>query len=311
MFYYTLKRLLYMVPILMGVTFLTFLLFNVAGGDPALRYAGKSASEERINEIRSELGLDRPLPVQYFNFVKQIATFDFGRSWATRQSISQMITDGIGATVSVTLPAFAFSVTFCIFLALFTAFFRGTPFDKGVMVTCLGLLSVSSLAYILAFQYVLAFQGNIFPISGWDPSWTGRWPYLYLPWIILFILQLGPSILIYRTVISEESMQDYARTARAKGLSLRVVYGRHILRNALIPIITIIVIEMPFLLTGSVLIENFFGIPGVGGMAIKALNESDFPVIKAVTVISAIIYMLFNVTADILYGLVDPRVKVS
>jgi peptide/nickel transport system permease protein len=300
-----------MLPILFGVTLLTFVLFNLFGGDPALRYAGKAANPERVAEIRAELGLDRSVFEQYLFHVQQIATFDYGRSWSTKQGVSTMISDGIGATLSLTLPAFVASAVFCLLLALFAAYWRGTWIDKGVVISCLGLLSVSSLVYVLTLQYFLGFQLGWFPISGWDPSWTGRWEYLMLPWLILFVLSLGPNILIYRAVIVEESLQDYARTARAKGLANRLVYGRHVLKNALIPIITVLVIEMPFLITGSVVIENFFGIPGIGGITVKALNDSDFPVIKAMTVISAMLYMVFNLLADILYAWADPRIKLG
>lgn len=300
-----------MIPILIGVTLLTFILFNVLGGDPAQRFAGKHATVETVQSIRVELGLDRSLPEQYLFFVKQIATSDYGRSWASKQLISTMIGDGLGATLSLTAPAFVASVVFCILLALFSVYGRGTILDRGTVVVCLALLSISSLVYILGLQYVLAFQHGLFPISGWDPSWTGRWEYLTLPWIILFVLSLGPNILIYRTVILDEAFQDYVRTARAKGLKESKIYVKHVLKNAMIPIITVIVIEMPFLITGSVLIENFFGIPGLGGTLIKALNDSDFPTIKAFTVISALTYMVFNLLADVLYSVVDPRVKLG
>lgn len=300
-----------MIPILIGVTLLTFMLFNIFGGDPAQRFAGKHATAEQVQTIRAELGLDRSLPQQYLFFVKQIVTVDYGRSWASKQLISTMIADGLGATLSLTAPAFFASIFFCVGLALFAVWGRGTIFDKGTVVTCLALLSISSLVYILALQYLLAFKGGLFPISGWDPSWIGRWEYLYLPWIILFVLSLGPNILIYRTVIMDEVFQDYVRTARAKGVTEKLIFSKHVLKNAMIPIITVVVIEMPFLITGSVLIENFFGIPGLGGTLIKALNDSDFPTIKAFTVISALAYMVFNLLADVLYSIVDPRVKLG
>ena len=300
-----------MMPILIGITLLTFALFNMFGGDPALRFAGKYATPAQLQTVRAELGIDRPLPQQYLFFLKQIVTMDFGRSWATKQTIGTMVNDGVSATLSLTAPSFAFSVVFCIGLALLAAYKRGKWIDRSIVIACLGLMSISSLAYILVIQNILAFQWNVFPISGWDPSWTGRWEYLMLPWIILFILNLGPSILVYRTVILDEAHQDYARTARAKGLSTTKVYWKHILKNAMIPIITLIVIEMPFLITGAVLVENFFGIPGLGGMLVKALSDSDFPVVKAMTVIVSILYMLFNLIADLLYSAVDPRIKLG
>jgi len=300
-----------MIPILFGVTLLTFVLFNMLGGDPALRFAGRHATAEQVQAIRVELGLDQPLPVQYARFVKQIVTLDFGRSWASKQKISTILNDGLSATLCLTIPPFFFGIVFCVGLALFTAYFRGTVLDKGVVITCLGLLSISSLVYILALQYLLAYQAGLFPISGWDPSWTDRWEYLTLPWIILFVLNLGSSILVYRTVILDEAYQDYVRTARAKGLSSTSVFTRHVLKNAMIPIITVVVIEMPFLITGSILIESFFGIPGLGGHLVKALNDSDFPVVKAMTVIISLSYMVFNLLSDILYAVVDPRIKLS
>jgi peptide/nickel transport system permease protein len=298
-----------MVPTLFGVTLLTFLLFNVFGGDPAQRYAGKHATAEQVALIKTELGLDRSLPEQYIFFLKQIVTFDYGRSWASKQAISTMISDGIGATLSVTIVPFFAGIVVCTIFGLLCTYFRKSIFDNGIVVICLALLSISSLVYILAMQNVLAYQFGMFPISGWDPSWTERWQYLTLPWLILFVLNLGSGILFYRTIFMDEVFQDYVRTARAKGLNSKTVYLKHILKNALIPIITIVVIEIPFLITGTVLIESFFGIPGLGGIVIKALQDSDFPVIKAMTVISAILYMLFNLVSDIMYTIVDPRVK--
>jgi peptide/nickel transport system permease protein len=300
-----------MIPILFGVTLITFILFNVLIGDPAVRFAGRHATAERVATIKAELGLDRSLPEQYVFFVKQVVTLDFGRSWATKQQISTMIDDGFSATISLTAPPFIFGVFFSVALAMVASYFRGKFFDKAVVVTCLALLSISSLVYILGLQYGFAYKLGLFPISGWDPSWTGRWQYLALPWIILFVLLLGGNILVYRSVILDEAYQDYVRTARSKGLSNSSVYARHILKNAMIPIITVVVIEMPFLITGSVLIENFFGIPGLGGMLVKALNESDFPVIKAMTVIISIAYMFFNLLSDILYSVVDPRIRLG
>jgi len=300
-----------MVPTLLGVTLLTFVLFNVLMKDPATRFAGKNATAERVETIRAELGLDRSLPEQYIFFLKQVVTVDFGRSWSTKQQISTMIDDGFSATLCVTVPPFIAAIIASVALAMAAAYRRGSSFDKGIVVTCLAFLSVSSLVYILALQYGLAYKLGLFPISGWDPSWSGRWPYLVLPWIILFLLTLGVDILLYRSVILDETYQDYVRTARAKGLSGLSVFSRHILKNALIPIITNVVIEMPFLITGSVLVENFFGIPGLGGMLVQALHESDLPVIKAMTVIISIAYMVFNLISDLLYSAADPRIRLS
>ncbi len=308
---YIFRRTIYMLPILFGITVITFVLFNMMSGDVAVRFAGRHATTEQVANIKAELGLDKSLPMQYLNYVRQIATFDYGRSWSTKQEVSTMIAEGVVPTLSLTVLPFVASIIFCIGLALYAAYFRGTIFDKGIVVTCLGLMSISSLVYILALQYFFAYYLGLFPISGWDPSWTGRWAYLVLPWIILFVLTLGPNILVYRSVILDEAFQDYVRTARAKGLTTSAVFAKHILKNAMIPIITIIIIDMPFLITGSVLIENFFGIPGLGGMVVKSLWESDFPTLKALTVVTSIAYMFFNLLSDVLYSVVDPRINLS
>jgi peptide/nickel transport system permease protein len=306
---YVSRRLVYMVPILFGVTLLTFVLFNVVGGDPAAQAAGRHASEEQIQIFRKELGLDRPLPMQYLFFLQQIATLDFGRSWATKQEILTMFSDGVGPSLSLTLPAFLLAQIITIALALLLARYRGTHFDRATKISCLALMSMSSLVYILWGQYVLAFQWGLFPISGWDASLTGRWEYLGLPILIFVLLSLGGNILFYRTVFLDEIYHDYVRTARAKGLGETTILFRHVLRNALIPIITRVVLQMPFLILGSLLLESFFGIPGVGNLVVSAIQNADFPVLKAMTFLTAALYMVFQLISDVLYAVVDPKVQ--
>lgn len=306
---YIVRRIAYMIPILIGVTLITFLLFNVVGGDPAAQAAGKHASVEQIETIRRELGLDRPLPMQYLFYLKQIVTFDFGRSWSTKQEIATMFFDGVGPSLSLTLPAFLISQAITLALSLILARWRGTRFDKSAKVFCLAMMSMSSLVYILWGQFVLAFQWNLFPISGWDSSWAGRWEYLGLPTVIFVLLSLGGNVLFYRTVFLDEIYHDYVRTARAKGLSEGKILFKHVFRNALIPIITHVILQMPFLILGSLLLESFFGIPGIGGLVVQAIQNADFPVIKAMTFLSAILYMVFQLVSDVLYAVVDPKVQ--
>lgn len=305
------RRLLYMIPILFGVTLVTFVLFNVAGGDPAARAVGRYATAEQITVMRQQMGLDKPLVHQYFDLVKQIFTMDFGRSWSSQQQISGLIVDGIGPSMTVTLPGFVISLLITIPLSLLLAHKRNSTFDKATLVTCLALISLSSVVYVLAGQYFLAYKLNMFPISGWDPSWDGRWQYATLPIIIMVSLSLGSYILFFRTVFLDEMYQDYVRTARSKGLSNAKILLKHVLRNALVPIITLVVLQIPFLITGSLLIESFFGIPGLGGLIFQAIQEADFPVIKAMTIISAVLYMIFQLISDVLYAVVDPKIRLS
>ncbi|MEO0336395.1 MAG: ABC transporter permease, partial [Pseudomonadota bacterium] len=251
-----------------------------------------------------------PIHEQFFGHLKQMATFDFGRSWSTKQTIRSMIYAGIDASVSLILPAFALSLIISISIALLIAFLRGSKLDQSALVICLALMSISSLVYILAGQFGMAYQMNMFPINGWDPSWIGRWQYLQLPILIFVILSLGSAVLFYRTVFLDQMYQDYVRTARSKGLTDRVILFKHVLRNAMIPIITVVVTQLPFMILGSLLLESFFGIPGLGRMIVDAIQNSDFPVIKAMTTITAILVLVFQLIADLLYAVVDPRVQV-
>ncbi len=290
---------------------MTFLIFNVVGGDPALQLAGKYATPEQVESIRHELGLDQSLFHQYLDFVKQTATLDWGRSWQTQSKISDMILSGIGPSLSLTVPAFLISFFISIMVALFSVSARGAllVWDRAISIFCLALMSISFLVYIISFQYLFAFHFRWFPLNGWDDSLMGRWGYLVLPWMISVVVSLGPNILIFRTAFLDEVIQDYVRTAQAKGVSRMILFGRHILKNAMVPVITIVVLQIPFLITGNLLLEAFFGIPGLGGLLIQAIQNADFPVVKAFTVVGSILYLFFNLVADLLYLVFDPRVE--
>lgn len=303
--------MLYTIPILIGVTLITFSLFHLVGGDPALHYAGKNANPETIASLRHELRLDRPLFSQYLFYLRQTVTFDWGHSWTTQRPIRQMFLDGLGPSLCLTLPAFIFSVVLALVFALIAARYRDRWPDRLLTVACLALMSLSFLVYIIYMQKILAFDLSLFPIYGWDPGWIDRWPYLSLGWIIYVLVSLGPKILLYKAALIEELSQDYVRTAKAKGLSDVAVYGKHILKNAMIPILTFTLWQMPSLITGSLLLEAYFGIPGLGGMLMKAIHNSDFPVIQAMTVIGSLLYIFFNLVVDVLYAALDPRVELT
>jgi len=308
---YILRRILYMVPILFGIALIVFLLFNVVGGDPVLLMVGRHATPEMIQELRHELGLDRALIYQFGDFLKQIATFDYGRSFSTKQDVMQMILRAAPVSFVVAAPGFVITIFLAIGLSLFVAFWRGTWIDKIIVISCVFLISAPSLAYILFGQYFLAYQMGWFPISGFDMSFPAVLSYIGLPMIIWLVLSVGGELRFFRTVMLDEINQDYIRTARSKGLSERVVMFKHVLKNAMIPIITSVVIEIPLLITGSLLIENFFAIPGMGSQLVDAVNTSDLPVIKAQVMVLSMLYMIFNLFTDILYSLVDPRVSLK
>jgi peptide/nickel transport system permease protein len=307
---YIIRRLLYMIPILFGITLITFLLFHVVGGDPTYQMVGKHATPQLIADLRKELGLDQPLWKQFLHYQWQILTLDFGRSYQTKQEIWTMMANTAPVSFVTAFPAFIISLVLALSLSLFLAFLRGTWVDRTVIVVCVLLISIPSLAYILFGQYYLAFKWELFPISGFEWGHTTLY-YIALPTIIFISLTLGGDLRFYRTVMLDEISQDYIRTARAKGLSENKIMFKHVLKNAMIPVITSVVISIPFLIAGTILIESFFAIPGMGSMLIDAFNNSDFPVIKAQVVVFSMLYMIFNLITDILYSLVDPRITLK
>lgn len=308
---YIVRRLLYLIPVLLGVSFIIFVLFNLVSGDPTAVLLGKNATARQMAELREQLGLNKPLLDQYFDVVRSAFTFDFGRSWATKQEISQMIIQGAYPSLTLTVPAFVFATILSLIISLVVAFYRGKGIDLFVRFMCIAGVSVSALAYILFFQYFFAYQLGWFEISGFEYGFPDFVPFIALPAIIFVLLSLGPDVRFFRTVILDEIYQDYVRTARAKGLSEVVILLKHVLRNALIPIITYVVIQIPTLILGALLLENFFSIPGLGGITLNALNSSDFPVIKAMAILSSVLYIILSLVTDVLYTFADPRVKLK
>ena len=309
---YVARRLWQLVPTLLGVILLVFFLFNWVGGDPAYVLAGKISNPEQIAAIRRELGVDRSIGVQLLVFVRQVATLDFGRSWATGELVSSILQTRVGPTLTVMVPVLVLETLLAVVLALGVAHLRGSLTDRAVMVTCTVAMSISFLVYIIVFQYVFAYLLGWFPVQGWsDHTWRNLTTYAPLPVLLAVAVGLAPSLRLYRSYFLEEVQQDYVRTARAKGLAEERILTRHVLRNALIPILTNVGIYVPGLFVGSFLLEVFFSIPGLGREVVAAVNRSDFPVVKAITVYLALVTMLVNLLVDVGYKLADPRVRLE
>jgi peptide/nickel transport system permease protein len=306
---YIIRRLWQMIPTLAGVVLLIFFLFNWVGGDPAMVLAGKISNPEQIANIRKQLGVDQPAWTQLWIFVTQIVTFDFGRSWATNELVSEIFKTRIGPTLTIMLPVLVLETTIGVVLAIGVAYVRGTLTDRMIMMVCTVAMSISFLVYIIVFQYYFGFKWGVFPVQGWSESfWKNLVTYAPLPIMLAVFVSLAPTLRLYRSFFLDEINQDYVRTARAKGLSETRVMMKHVLRNAMIPILTNIGIAIPGLFVGSFLLETFFSIPGLGREILLAVNRSDFPVIKAATVYLAMITMLINLSVDVMYKVVDPRV---
>lgn len=309
---YIVRRLWQMVPTMAGVIVMVFILFNWVGGDPAAILAGKMSSAEQIANIRHQLGIDQPYYVQLWIFLKQIVSFDFGASWSTGESVAHILTTRIGPSLMVMLPMTILETLIAIALALGIAFVRGSLTDRAVMVACTVGMSISILVYMIVFQYWFAFKWGWFPVQGWgDGFGENLFRYAPLPILIGLAVSVAPTLRLFRTFVLDEVGQDYVRTARAKGVSERRLVWVHVLRNAAIPIITYVMANLPGLLIGVFLLENFFSVPGIGREVIQAVDRSDFPVVKAVTVYVAALTMIFNLLADLLYKAADPRVQLQ
>lgn len=299
------------VPTLLGVSITIFVLFNLIGGDPAYQILGRHADPARLASLRQEYGLDQPQYIQFFEFIQQALSFNFGRSYATHQKVSDMILSGVGPSLTLTLPALFLTTVLAIWIGLFAAYFRGRIIDFLIAFLCIVGISVPILAYILGGQYFLAYRLGWFPISGFETAWPDRLDYIALPLILFVVVTLGYDTRFYRAVFLDELQKNYIITARAKGLSEWRVFSKHLLANGMVPIITNVVTEIPLLILGAFLLESFFGIPGLGGVTVDAIHNSDFPVIRAMTLLQSVLYIVGNFATDICYGLVDPRVRVS
>ena len=309
---YIIRRLWQMIPTLLGVILLIFFLFNWVGGDPAYILAGKMANPEQIENIRQQLGVDQPYYVQLGIFIQQIITFDYGVSWSTGESVSEIILTRLGPSLTIMIPFVILQTVISIILALAVASVRGSLTDRMLMMLCTIGMSISILVYIIVFQYFFAYKLGWFPVQGWGDSFSENLlKYSLLPILIMLVVSVAPTLRLYRSFILDEINQDYVRTARAKGVGEQRVLGVHVLRNASIPIITDVMSSLPALLIGAFLIERFFGIPGIGREVIIAVERSDFPVIKAITVYVAAATMIFNLMADLIYKVVDPRVQLK
>ena len=322
---YIVRRLLYAIPILIGVNLLTFMLFFVVNSpdDMARMHLGqKRVTEEAIQSWKAERGYDRPLLYNaeadglasltdtiLFQKSVKLFVFQFGSSDDGRDigyDISQRMWPSLAIAVPVLLIGLAFNISY----ALFIVFFRATYVDLGSVVLLVAMMSISGLFYIIGGQFLIGKLWHLAPISGYDQG-LNAWKFLILPVIVGVVAGIGSGTRWYRTLFLEEIGRDYVRTARAKGLSERVVLFRHVLRNALIPILTGVVVVLPLLFMGSLITESFFGIPGLGSYTIDAISNQDFAIVRAMVFLGAVLYILGLILTDISYTLVDPRVRLQ
>lgn len=321
---YVARRLGEAIPTTVGILLLTFALFNVVGGSPAEVILGKNASAESIAAFNRKWGYDKPLLIgrfgsleglgglkgcldsQFFNFVGGICKGDFGYSVENQEPVVEVLKRGIGPSLSLTVPILVGGVIVALMLALLAAALRGGWVDRTILLASAVLMSVNYVVWVLAGQFFLSFKAGLFPVWGYESAF-----YLVLPVAIGILSSLGPDVRFFRTAILDEVYKPYVLTARAKGLSPTVIMTRHVLRNALIPIVTYVSLSIPYLFTGSLLLESFFGIPGLGSVSINAIHSADMAVVRAIVVLGALLYQFVNLSTDILYAVLDPRVRIG
>ncbi len=311
MFNYFLRRLIYLIPILIGVALISFMIMHLIPGDPARVIAGVGASPEDVAAIRARLGLDRPLHEQFGTFMLGLLQGDLGRSLRTRQPVLGEIQARFFATASLALFAMLFSILISIPLGVLAATKQYSIFDNISMLGAIGGLSAPSFWLGLMLMYYLAFAVQIFPPSGMaGMPWTleGFKSYI-LPSITLGVPSAAMLARLTRSSVLEVLRQDYIRTARAKGTGERVVLYRHALKNALIPIITMAGIQLGYLLGGAVVVETVFSWPGLGRYIVSAIHFRDFPVVQGGVMFLALTFVFLNLIVDILYGIIDPRIR--
>jgi len=320
---YVLRRVAEVIPTTIGILLLSFVLFNVVGGSPAEAILGKNATRETIEAFNRKWGYDKPLLIrfegfgkfegferlfdsQFFNFVGGLAKGDLGYSIENKEPVADVLKRGLGPSLSLTVPILAGGTAIALMLAMVAAAFRGGVADKTVLIGSTVLTSVNYVVWVLAGQFLLAYRAGAFPVWGYQD-----WTYLALPVLIGIVSSLGTDLRYFRTAILDEIYRPYVLTARSKGLSAPTILVRHVLPNAMIPIVTYVSLSIPWLFTGSLLLESFFGIPGLGSVSINAIHSADMAVVRAVVVLGALLYQFINLATDILYAALDPRVRYS
>tara|TARA_B100001250_G_scaffold190961_1_gene164099 strand:- start:950 stop:1927 length:978 start_codon:yes stop_codon:yes gene_type:complete len=322
---YILRRVLYALPILIGVNIITFVLFFVVNtpDDMARMHLGmKRVSQEAITKWKDEHGYNKPILVNseasgikkvtntiFFENSVKLFVFDFGRSDSGRD-IGYDISQRMWPSLAITVPSLLVGLLAYITFGLVLAFFRGTYVDIGGIVLCVIMMSISGLFYIIGGQYLIGKFLHLVPISGYDTG-LNAFKFVILPVLVGLIGGIGASTRWYRTIFLEEMNKDYVRTARAKGLSESTVLYRHVLSNGLIPILTGVVVILPSLFIGSLIVESFFAVPGLGSYTIDAINRQDFAIVRSMVFLGSVLYIIGLILTDISYTFVDPRVRLN
>lgn len=314
MYAYIFRRVLQAIPVMILVSTAVFLLLRLAPGDPTELLLGPDATAERADELRRDLGLDQPLPVQWGVWFGHVLKGDLGYSIFLNRPVTQAIWERAEPTIMLTLIALSLAIVLGISLGVLSAVRHGSWVDVGAMIVSLAGISMPTFWIGLNLILLFAVTLNWLPVAGYQPLSAGLWEnlrYLILPGITLGFFDAALLARMTRSMMLDVLREDYVRTARAKGLRERYVVLRHALRNALIPLLTVVGLTLASLIGGALITETVFNIPGVGRLMIQAVTRRDYPLVQGIVLLIAGSYVLINLTVDILYGVLDPRVRRS
>ena len=312
---YILRRIGLAIVTFFGITVLVFMISSMASGSPLeLLLSNQNISPAEVERQRIKLGLDQPVYIQYFSWLKNFLQGNLGESYRTGQPVMKMIMDGLGPTLLLTLSAVIVSCLISLPLGIQSARFQNKGWDNSSSVFSFLATSTPSFFLALIFLYLFAVKLKWLPIGGMYDSGTPETPasllrHLLMPAVVLGMQMVGSLIQYTRSSMLEVMREDYVRTARSKGLRERVVIIKHVLRNSLIPVVTYLGMEIPLLIGGAVVTEQVFSWPGIGNLMIKSIDSRDYPVVMGITVLVAVAVLIFNILTDLIYGVLDPRIR--
>src|SRR5262245_44825734 len=319
---YVIRRLLWAVMLFFAVTIVSYVLFFVIPADPARQFAGKGATAATVAKAKAYLGLDKPIYVQYSNFVKRLVVHqDLGHSWYNRESVNQIVADAAPVTASLVIGGAVFWLLIAVPIGVLTALRRGSLLDRGATSFVLIGISAHPVWIGLIFAWLFGYKWGLTPITGYadvfnpppgQPGGPVQWAYhLILPWMTFMILYAALYVRMIRANVIETLNEDYVRTARAKGASEALVLRSHVLRNAMLPIVTMLGMDIGLALGGAIFTETVYSLPGLGRTSVQALANYDVPTVMGVIVFATIIIIIFNLIVDLLYAAIDPRIRLA
>ncbi len=312
---YITRRLIYGIPLILGVTFISFLLMVYFGPDKTYELLGKNPTAEQIDEVRHSLGYDQPFLLRYGGYLKELLTLDLGLSDSSGRPVSAILSQSLPISLALVLPGFVLGNLFGLILGLMAAWYRGKWLDKLVMSASVVGMSVSFVVIIIGLQILLCtpYGLDLFPVRGWQVHDPGSYlAYVTVPTMALVMVTLGYNTRFYRAIMADEIDREYVRTLHAYGAAPSEILFKHVLKNSLIPVLTRIMFSIPFvLISGSLLLESYFGIPGIGLVTFEAITSGDQPILKAVVGLTGVLFVLALMINDMLYNVVDPRISKS